>query len=115
MIFGTAFVGSAQEPQRYVPEHIIYRTLFHTIFLLNEKADEAEQKGQLNESVAFRRMFKQSAGLSNEQAMILDRIAAECEKAVQVLDAKAEVIIRVRRAGPLRQASNKTESVVDFA
>jgi hypothetical protein len=98
LILGMAFVAIAQESQRYVPEHIIYRTLFHTIFLLNEKADEAEQKGQSNEAKAFRRMFRQDAELSDEHATILDRIAAECEQAIRVVDAKAQAIIQIRRA-----------------
>lgn len=99
------FVANAQvesnpDLRRYefVPDQVIYRTLFHTIFLLNQEASKAERVGQANAALAFRRAFKQDAELSDEQTVILNGIAAECEQAVRAVDAKARMIIEARRA-----------------
>ncbi len=83
--------GSAREP-------VLYRTLFHTIFLLNEQAEEAERAGRTNVAQALRRAFKQEADLEAEQGVLLDRLAAECEQAVRAVDARAREILAARRA-----------------
>ena len=82
----------------FVPDHIIYRTLFHAIYLLNEEANEAERVGRVEAARAFRRAFKQDAELGDEQSAILNGIATECEQAVRGVDARARKIIEARRA-----------------
>lgn len=101
----SVFVANAQSlsdndlrRDEFVPEHIIYRTLFHTIFLLNQEVDKAERAGRIDSARAFRRAFRQDAELSDEQAAILNRTAAEYEQAVGSVDAKARKIIEARRA-----------------
>ncbi len=83
--------NSVREPQ-------LYRTLFHTVFLLNEQAEEAERAGRTEAAQALRRAFKQEAELEAEQGVILDRLAAECEEAVRAVDARAREILAARRA-----------------
>ncbi len=83
--------GSAREP-------VLYRTLFHTVFLLNEEAEAAERAGRTEVAQALRRAFRQEAGLGAEESAVLDRLAAECEAAVRAVDARAREILAARRA-----------------
>jgi hypothetical protein len=66
---------SDRKASGFVPEPQLYRTLFHTIFLLNEQAEEAERAGRTDVAQALRRAFKQEAGLEVEQGVVLDRLA----------------------------------------
>lgn len=101
---GVEASASAVQPQaeprtlRHVPNHILYRTLFHTVFLLNDKAAEAERHGRNEEAIALRSMLKQETGLYGERALVLDQIARDCEQLVQDIDVKAREIIKARRA-----------------
>ncbi len=99
------FIARAQVERRsdrkasgFVSEPALYRTLFHTVFLLNEQAEEAERAGRTEAVQALRRAFKQEADLEAEQGVILDRLAAECEEAVRAVDARARAILAARRA-----------------
>ena len=89
---------SDRKASGFVHEPQLYRTLFHTIFLLNEQAEEAERAGRTDVAQALRRAFKQEAGLEVEQGVVLDRLAAECEQAVRAVDARARAILAARRA-----------------
>ncbi len=99
------FIARAQVEQRSdrkwsssVSEPVLYRTLFHTVFLLNEEAEAAERAGRTEVAQALRRAFWQEAGLGAEESAILDRLAAECEEAVRAVDARAREILTARRA-----------------
>jgi hypothetical protein len=104
-VLGVEAAASPVHPQaepnanlRHVPDRILYRTLFHTVFLLNEKADEAERHGRNEEAIALHSMLKQETGLYGEHALALDQIARDCEQSVQDIDADAREIIKARRA-----------------
>ncbi|WP_058866063.1 hypothetical protein [Chloracidobacterium thermophilum] len=110
----SGFIARAQVERRsdrkvpgFVPEPVLYRTLFHTVFLLNEEAAAAERSGRTEAAQALRRAFRQEAGLGAEESTILDRLAAECEAAVRGVDAQAREILAARRAnypdGKLRE------------
>lgn len=81
-----------------VPDHIIYRVLLHQAVLFNEKAEEAERLGKNGSAHAYRNAFKQDTELSDELVGKLNQVAATCEQEVLAQDAKARVIIDVRRA-----------------
>ena len=89
---------SDRKASGFVHEPQLYRTLFHTVFLLNEEAEEAERAGRTEAAQALRRAFKQEADLEAEQGVVLDRLAAECEQAVRAVDARARAILAARRA-----------------
>ena len=75
-------IASAPPPQHTaVPEHVIYQHLFHHVFLMGERAG-----------------YKSQAGLTDEQARLLSEVAAEGEREVQQVDARAKVIIDAFRA-----------------
>ncbi len=98
---------SDRKASGFVHEPQLYRTLFHTVFLLNEEAEAAERAGRTEAVQALRRAFRQEAGLGAEESAILDRLAAECEEAVRAVDAQARGILAARRAnypdGKLRE------------
>ncbi len=98
---------SDRKASGFAPEPQLYRTLFHTIFLLNEQAEEVERAGRTEAAQALRRAFRQEAKLGAEESAILDRVAAECEEAVRAVDAQAREILAARRAnypdGKLRE------------
>ena len=75
-----------------IPEHVIYRHLFHDIVALNEKADEMERQGQ-SAGLSLRTVYKRRAELTEDQARVLYEIALNCEQQVNAQDAKAKVII----------------------
>jgi hypothetical protein len=74
-----------------IPEYVIYRQLFHQVVALNEYADQLESQGKAPSSA--RSVFKRQAELTDEQALILARIATECEREVKQQDLKAKAII----------------------
>ncbi len=99
------FIARAQVERRsdrkasgFVPEPVLYRTLFHTVFLLNEEAEEAERAGRTEVAQALRCAFRKEAGLGAEESAVLDRVAAECEAAVRGVDGRAREILVARRA-----------------
>lgn len=82
---------SASQEQPAVPEHVIYRQLFHDIVALNERADELGRQGM--NAPSLRNVYKRRADLSEDQARVLYEIALDCEHQVNQQDAKAKVII----------------------
>jgi LAS superfamily LD-carboxypeptidase LdcB len=71
--------------------------LLHHAYVASQQAEEAERAGKSNAAHAHRAFLKQ-AELSDEQARSLNEIAADCEREVAALDAKAKAIIDARRA-----------------
>ena len=64
-----------------IPEHVIYRHVFHHAYILRERAE-----------------YRRQANLSEEQERVLLEIAIECEQEVQQQDARAKIIIDAYRA-----------------
>jgi hypothetical protein len=86
------------QQSRRIPDHVTYRMLLHNVYLFNQKAEANELQGKRESAGAFRRAFQHEAELSDEQARMLNEIAADCEREVREQDAKARVIIDARRA-----------------
>ena len=74
-----------------IPEHVMYRQLYHDVVVLNERADEMERHGQ--SVLSLRSVYKRRAELTEDQAQVLYEIALNCEQQVKQQDAKARVII----------------------
>jgi hypothetical protein len=79
-----------------IPEHVVYKHLFHHIAALKRKAEEAESEGK--DATQFRTHFKRQAVLSDEQDQIINDIAADCDRQIKEQDEKAKVLIRAYKA-----------------
>src|SRR5215831_6124976 len=66
------------------PEHVVYRVFFHHLMALKDQATEIERKG--GDGRGLRSYYKDKARLSDDQALTLDRVAADCEREVASLD-----------------------------
>src|SRR5260370_33590454 len=89
--------NKASNPQAsVVPEFVPYMLLFDHHNYNLQKAAELEQQGK--DGTRFRLMLKQRAGLSDDQALIFDRVTSDCEQELALQDAKASVVIADFRA-----------------
>lgn len=79
-----------------IPEHVIYRHLFHHVLALQKKAAELEKDGK--DAAQLRTHFKRQAELNDEQARVLDQVAAQYDEQEKVLDARARPIIDAYKA-----------------
>jgi hypothetical protein len=82
------------------PEHVIYRQFFHHLVTLKARAKDVESQG--GDGRGLRSYFKRRANLTENEALVLDTVAADCEREVAVLDAKAKLIIDAYRARLVR-------------
>jgi hypothetical protein len=85
------------------PEHVVYRSFFHHLMALKDRATEIERTG--GNGSGFRAYYENKVKLNTEQGRALDQIAADCEREVAVLDAKAKIIITAFRASALAKNS----------
>jgi hypothetical protein len=81
-----------------VPEHVVYRHLFHHAHVMNQEAQKAELRGNVQAASSLRSFYKHEAELNDEQARIFDQVAAECEREVNEQDRRAQIIIKKFRA-----------------
>lgn len=81
----------SQPQAKSIPDPVLYAHLFRHVNLLKRKATEEERAGHNGDEL--RMLYKNQAALNEKQAASLDEIAAECERRVSELDAKAKVII----------------------
>lgn len=89
--------GTRQSPRpASAPEQIVYRQFLHHLMALKERAGEIERQGKNGKSL--RSHYKDEIGLNDEQANILDQIAADCDREVAALDARAKKIIDAAHA-----------------
>lgn len=76
--------GQDEEAQRkkseVVPEHIVYGQMFSLLVALDNAAD-----------------YQQQAGLSDEQAAALKKIAIDCQREIEQQDTKARKVINAFR------------------
>lgn len=85
-------IGTEGSPRpSSAPEHIIYRQFFRHLMALRERADEVEAQGRSGK--ALRSHYKDKVGLDDRQSRLLEEIAADCDREVAVLDARAKQII----------------------
>lgn len=75
---------SAQNNAPEAPDEIVYRHLFRHAAAFKAKADETERQGK--DAAQFRGFFKRKANLSDGEAQVLDRIAAECAAEIKAID-----------------------------
>ncbi|HEX6719107.1 MAG TPA: hypothetical protein VF088_18510 [Pyrinomonadaceae bacterium] len=89
--------GTKESPRPSdAPEHVIYRQFFHHLVTLKARANDVESKG--GDGRGLRSYFKRKANLTENEAAVLDAVAADCEREVADLDAKAKLIIDAYRA-----------------
>lgn len=79
-----------------IPEHVLYRHLFHHVLALKKKADELEKDQK--DATQFRTHFKRQAQLNDDQARVLDLVSAQYDEQEKVLDASAKPIIDAYKA-----------------
>lgn len=85
-------VGTEESPRpSRAPEHVIYRQFFRHLMALKERADEVEAQGRSGK--ALRSHYKDKVKLSDRQSRLLDEIAADCDREVAEMDARAKRII----------------------
>jgi hypothetical protein len=77
------------------PEHVVYRVFFHHLMALRNQATEIERKG--GDGRGLRSYYKNKARLTDAEALTLDQIAADCDREIASLDAKASKIIMAIR------------------
>lgn len=87
---------SAKLKNPEVPEHVIYKHLFHHVVALKMKAEEAESEGK--DPTQYRTHFKRKAQLTDQEAQILEDVATELDRQVKVQDERAKVLIRAYKA-----------------
>lgn len=79
-----------------VPTHVLYHLLFRQIAAYKRKAEALERQGQSGDTL--RTYFKKHANLNSQQAEFLDATAANFDRAVTDLDARAKKITGEARA-----------------
>jgi hypothetical protein len=89
-------VQSAQQKTAVVPDHIVYRHLFHHVVALRKKAEEVEKNG--GDATQYRTHFKRKAQLSDDQVRILDETAAEYDQQEKLIEAKAKPLVDAYKA-----------------
>lgn len=89
-------VQSAQQKTAVVPDHIVYRHLFHHLVALGKKAEEVERNGE--DATQYRTHFKRKAQLSDDQARILDETAAEYDRQEKLIEARAKPLVDAYKA-----------------
>lgn len=88
--------SSAQAQAEEVPEYVVYGMLFREVNEFGKKAKEKENRGE--NGSGLRNFHRNKAGLDERQSQALEKIAADCQSEVEVLDQKARKIIRDGRA-----------------
>lgn len=89
--------GSQQDPlPANAPEHIVYGQFFRHLISLKKQAKDNELKSK--KASKLRTHYKDKIGLKDDQALILDQIAADCLREMDRTDEKAKKIIDAAHA-----------------
>lgn len=83
-------------PSGPIPDDMVYHHLFSHIVILVGQAEEAEARGE--DGSVYRGLYQRLAGLTDDQASMLESIALGCEQLVKRQDETAQKIIDQRRA-----------------
>jgi hypothetical protein len=78
------------------PEHVRYYFVFRHLALLNQKAVEAEKRGE--DGKKFREHYKNYAKLNDGQVDQLNQVAADCLLDIAPLDARIKQMVAASRA-----------------
>jgi len=94
----TLMIGAAaQNPTpTKPPEHVRYYFVFRHLALLNQKAVEAERRGE--DGKEFREHYKNYAKLSDTQMNQLNQAATDCLRDLAPLDARIKQLVTASRA-----------------
>jgi len=85
-------LGTREQPsQPDAPEHVVYRQFFRHVVALKERASEVERTGR--DGAKLRSHYKDRLTLKDSQSRALDSVAAEVDREVSRLDAKAKRLI----------------------
>ncbi len=96
--------GTLESPRPgRAPEHVVYRSFFHHLITLKDRAAEIERNG--GNGSGLRGYYSKKADLTGEQGSALDQIASDYEREVAALDAKAKILITAFRARGLTKHS----------
>ncbi len=82
---------ASQKEAQSIPDHAVYRQLFHHHVALKNKAEELERQGK--NAKALRSFYKEAAGMTDDEARAFDQIASDCERDVAKQDDKAKAMI----------------------
>lgn len=82
---------SSPAPRSSAPTHVVYSALFHHVVDVMREADEMQRQGK--DTSPLRSFFQRKANLNEFQARILDTVADECVRQLDVQDARAQLII----------------------
>jgi hypothetical protein len=74
----------------------VYEMMFRHYMALKKKSEQAEQEGK--EGQDLRRVYKETAKLSEQQSAQLDAVASECISKIAALEGEAKQIIAKARA-----------------
>lgn len=87
---------ATQEESPELPDQVAYLHLFRQIAAFKKRAEKLEREGK--DSAALKTYFKRKAGLDDPDARVLDHIADQCERELQLQDAKAKAVIDAFKA-----------------
>jgi hypothetical protein len=82
---------SSPAPRSLAPTHVVYSALFHHVVDVMREADEMQRQGK--DTSPLRSFFQRKANLNEFQARILDTVADDCVRQLDVQDARAQLII----------------------
>jgi hypothetical protein len=78
------------------PDYVVYKQVFHHLLALKEHAKDVVRRG--GNGRALGNYYKDRARLNDDQELTFEKIAADCERDVAKLDAKAQKIIDAAHA-----------------
>jgi hypothetical protein len=108
IVFGVSTLGhqtpdtpttqtSTQPQENKIPEHVIYGMFLRDLDTFNQKAQEASNRGDEKVSQTYKDFYKGRAGWSDAEFRVLNQIAADCQRQLKVITAKAQKVIDARR------------------
>ncbi|MDQ1640407.1 MAG: fructose,6-bisphosphatase [Pyrinomonadaceae bacterium] len=87
---------ASQQPTANIPEHVIYKHLFHHVMALKRKAEDVEKEGK--DATQFKTHFTRKATLTPEQSSALEEVASELEQEEQMIAERAKPLIAAYKA-----------------
>lgn len=88
---------SAKPQQPSIPEHVVYGMFLRDLDTFNRKAEDAARNGDMKSSETYLNFYKGRAGWSDQEFRVLNQIAADCQRQLKVITAKAQKVIDARR------------------
>jgi|ERR1700686_2674679 len=88
--------ASSQKKLVQVPEHVMFKHLFHHVITLKKKAEDTEKEGK--DATQFKTHFIRKAQLSSEQSHVLEEVAAEFDQEEQLIAARAKPLVEAYTA-----------------